>query len=145
MQVEEGRVFIGRFKAKTDLLEALTGLCKKEGIKLGVFSVIGAVTSAKLGYYKQDAREYTECASLDKKLEITSCTGNISLMKTDIFVHAHITLADHNGTAYGGHLMPGSTIFAAEYYIKELKGTTLKRTRDPETGLNLWQLKKGAI
>ena len=139
MQVKESRVFIGRFAAKADLLEELTGLCKRENIRLGVFSVIGAVTSAKLGYYKQDEKKYADCVSLDKKLEIASCTGNISLMNSEIFVHAHITLADHNGTAYGGHLMPGSTIFAAEYYIKELKGATLERTRDSETGLNLWK------
>ena len=139
MQVQEGRVFIGRLKGKADLLAELTELCKKENIKLGVFSVIGALTSAKLGYYKQDAKKYTECASLNKKLEITSCTGNISLLDSEIFVHAHITLADHDGTAYGGHLMPGSKIFAAEYYIKELTGTTLERTRDSETGLNLWK------
>ena len=140
MQVKEGRTFIGRFSAKSDLLAALTGLCKKEDIRLGVFSVIGALTSAKLGYYKQDAKKYVDCASLDKKLEIASCTGNISLLDSEIFVHAHITLADHNGTAYGGHLMPGSTIFAAEYYIKELKGTTLERAHDPETGLKLWKV-----
>jgi len=140
MQAEQGRVFIGRFKAKSDLLEALTGLCKKEDIKLGVFNVIGALTCAKLGYYKQDEQKYTECVSLDKKLEIASCIGNISLMNSGIFVHAHVTLADHTGTAYGGHLMPGSTVFAAEYCIRELKGAPLKRTHDPETGLNLWKL-----
>jgi len=109
-------------------------------IKLGVFSVIGALTGAKLGYYKQDEKKYTDCVSLDKKLEIASCTGNISLLNSEIFVHAHIVLADHSGKAYGGHLMPGSTIFAAEYYIQELKGTPLERTRDPETGLNLWKI-----
>jgi len=140
MQLQEGRVFIGRFGAKRDLLEELTGLCKKENIRLGVFSVIGAVTSAKLGYYKQDEKKYADCVSLDKKLEIASCTGNISLLDSEIFVHAHITLADHDGTAYGGHLMPGSKIFAAEYYVKELKGAVLERARDPETGLNLWEV-----
>ncbi|MFH1380688.1 MAG: PPC domain-containing DNA-binding protein [Candidatus Omnitrophota bacterium] len=140
MYVQENRIFLGRFRANKDLLEELTELCKKEGIKLGVFSVIGAVTCAKLGYYKQDEKKYAECVKLDKKLEITSCTGNISLLDSNIFVHAHITLADHNGAAYGGHLMPGSMIFAAEYYIKELKGATFERTRDSETGLNLWKL-----
>ena len=140
MQVEEGRVFIGRFKVKSDLLAGLTEFCKKENIRLGVFSVIGALTSARLGYYNQDAKKYADCVNLDKKLEITSCTGNISLMDSEIFVHAHITLADHSGAAYGGHLMPGATIFAAEYYIEELTGATLERTRDHETGLNLWEL-----
>ncbi|MCK4463199.1 MAG: DNA-binding protein [Candidatus Omnitrophica bacterium] len=139
MQVQEGRIFIGRFKAESDLLAELTNLCKKENIRLGVFNVIGALTCAKLGYYDQNAKKYTDCASLDKKLEITSCTGNISLLDSEIFVHAHITLADHEGTAYGGHLMPGSKIFAAEYYIKELTGATLERTHDSETGLNLWK------
>jgi len=139
MQVKKGRVFIGRFRAETGLLEALTDFCKKENIQLGVFSVIGALTRAKLGFYKQDEKKYAECVSLDKRLEITSCMGNISLLDSEIFVHAHITLADHNGAAYGGHLMSGSTIFAAEYYIKELKGATFKRMYDPETGLNLWK------
>ena len=138
MQANDGRTFIGRFKHKSDLLDELTSFCKKENIHLGVFSVIGALDSVKLGYYKQDAQEYTEAVSLDKKLEITSCIGNISLKDSEIFVHAHITLADHDGKCYGGHLMPGARIFAAEYYIKELKGGELTRKYDPETGLSLW-------
>jgi len=138
MQVGEGRRFVGRFKMKSDLLGALTEFCKNENIKLGVFSVIGALTGAKLGYYKQDEKKYVECVSLDKKLEIASCIGNVSLKETDIFIHAHVTLADHDGKCYGGHLMPGSCIFAAEYYIKELTGKELTRKHDPETGLSLW-------
>ena len=138
MQVKEGRIFMGRFKYRADLLGSLEEVCQKESIKLGVFNVIGALTSAKLGYYKQDTKKYVDCVSLDKKLEITSCIGNISLMDSKSFVHAHITLADHESACYGGHLMPGSSIFAAEYCIRELTGGELKRSFDPETGLNLW-------
>ena len=138
MRVNEGRIFIGRFKHNADLLEELTDFCRKENIRLGVFSVIGALHSVKLGYYKQDAQEYTEAVSLDKKLEITSCIGNISLKDSETFIHAHITLADHDGNCYGGHLMPGAAIFAAEYHIKELAGGELTRKHDPETGLSLW-------
>ena len=140
MQVKEDRIFIGRFNYKTDLLASIAELCEKENIRLGVFNVIGAITGAKLGYYKQAEKQYVDCVNLDnKKLEITSCMGNISLMDSKIFVHAHVTLSDHDGKCYGGHLMPGAAIFAAEYCIKELKGAELKRSRDPETGLNLWQ------
>ena len=138
MQLSEGRVFIGRLKTKSDLLLSLTEFCKKENIRLGVFSVIGAATRAKLGYYNQDTKKYIESVILNKKLEITACTGNISLKDSEIFVHAHITLADSEGRCRGGHLMPGCAIFAAEYYIKELTGKELSRKDDPETGLSLW-------
>ena len=138
MQVKEGRVFIGRLEHDTDLLGNLTSVCKENDVKLGVFSVIGAVKGAKLGFYNQQERKYEEKIDLKKKLEITSLSGNISMMDSEIFVHAHITLADREGNAYGGHLMPGSRVFAAEYYIKELTGTVLTRKNDPETGLSLW-------
>lgn len=138
MKVKEGRSFIGRFSHKADLLSAITEFCKQNKISLGTFSIIGALTNAKLGYYDQDKKQYTECISIDKKLEISSCVGNVSLKDSEIFVHAHITLADHNGNCYGGHLMPGACVFAAEYHIKELIGGELKRGQDPETGLSLW-------
>ncbi len=138
MQVNEKRTFIGRFSSNADLLSSLTGLCKEENIRLGVFTVIGALKCAKLGYYDQAAKRYVTNVELDKKLEITSCIGNISLMDSEIFVHAHITMADREGKCFGGHLMPGATIFAAEYHIKELIGAELSRKPDPDTGLSLW-------
>ncbi|MFH1783425.1 MAG: PPC domain-containing DNA-binding protein [bacterium] len=139
MQVKEGRVFIGRLDHEGDLLDSLTSVCKENNIKLGVFSVIGAVRGAKLGFYDQEQKKYEERINIKKKLEITSCNGNISLIDSDIFVHSHITLVDREGNCYGGHLMPGSRIFAAEYYIKELTGAVLARKNDPETGLSLWE------
>ena len=134
-----GRTFIGRFQCGDDLLGSLTELCKKENIRAGVFSLIGAVQNAKLGYYDQAEKKYTGCVELNEKLEVVSCTGNISLKDGEIFVHAHIGLADNQGKAYGGHLMPGTIIFAAEYYIQELTGVTLERVKDMVTGLPLWK------
>jgi len=138
VQVDPGRRFIGRLGFEADLLSNLIEFCKKENIQLGVFSVIGALTKARLGYYNQDAKQYVDCVVLDKKLEIASCIGNISLRDSKIFIHAHITLADHTGHTYAGHLMSGSSIFAAEYYIQELTGGELQRKPDTETGLSLW-------
>jgi len=138
MEAKKGRIFIGRFATKIDLLEDLTALCKKENIQLGVFSIIGALHCVKLGYYHQDEQKYTTALELEKKLEITSCTGNISLKDGEIFVHAHVSLSDHEGKCYGGHLMQGSVLFAGEYFIQELTGGKLERKLDQETGLSLW-------
>jgi len=138
MPIEEGRIFMGRFGFKEDLLLSILQFSKENEIKWGIFSIIGALTKAKMGYYDQTEKKYVECVNLDKKLEITTCNGNISMKDGEIFVHAHISLADHQGQCFGGHLMPGSIIFAAEYYIKELTGCSLERTFDPQTGLSLW-------
>ncbi|MBN1794097.1 MAG: DUF296 domain-containing protein [Candidatus Omnitrophica bacterium] len=143
MQVSQARMFIGRLPFKSDLLEALTGFCGLHRVTLGTFSVIGALSEVKLGYYLQDEKRYVECVHLEKKLEIASCTGNISLKDNEIFVHAHVTLADHTGVCYGGHLMSGARIFAAEYCITELAGGVLERVHDPGTGLHLWHDKGG--
>jgi uncharacterized protein len=140
MEVKEGRVFIGRLQYKEDLLRAISEFCVNEDISLGVFTIIGAVTSVSLGYYDQAAKKYIDCVSLEKKLEILSCTGNVSLKEGVSFVHAHITLADHQAQCYGGHLMPGAEIFAAEYFIKELTGTQLERQLDSQTGLSMWKV-----
>jgi len=137
-----GRVFIGRLEFGDDLLEKLTELCRSNAIKAGTVSAIGAVQNVKLGYYSQSEKKYTGCVEIDKKLEIASCAGNISLNdKNDIFVHLHIVLADHNAQTFGGHLMPGTKVFATEYCIEEITNIELKRSKDEVTGLPLWKNK----
>ncbi|MFH1369524.1 MAG: PPC domain-containing DNA-binding protein [Elusimicrobiota bacterium] len=134
-----GRTFIGRFEYGDDLLESLNGFCRKRKIKAGFFNLIGAVQNAKLGYYSQSEKKYTGCVEINKKLEIASCMGNVSIKEGEIFVHAHIVLADYTGKASGGHLMPGTKVFAAEYVIQELKNGKLVRVKDSVTGLPLWK------
>jgi predicted DNA-binding protein with PD1-like motif len=139
IEPKPSRTFIGRFECDDDLLQALTDFCKKENVRLGTFNVVGAVKNAKLGYYNQEQQEYAGCVAIDKKLEIASCLGNISLKDEEIMVHAHIVLADWQGKALGGHLMPGTKIFAAEFQIQEYTGAELHRARDEKTGLPLWK------
>jgi predicted DNA-binding protein with PD1-like motif len=134
-----GRTFIGRLAFNDDLLLTLTGFCKNKKIRTGAFSLIGAVQNANLGYYDQKKKRYSGCVALKQKLEIVSCTGNISMKDNEIFVHAHICLADSKGKAFGGHLMPGTRVFAAEFFLQELKGIELVRVKDTVTGLSLWQ------
>lgn len=138
IQPSLGRTFMGRLACGDDLLQALTDFCQKNNIKLGSFNLIGAVKSAKLGYYNQDEKKYVYCVELEKSLEIASCMGNISLKDGEIMVHAHVVFADLQGKTYGGHLMPGAKIFAAEYCIQEYTKAELKRSKDTETGLPLW-------
>jgi predicted DNA-binding protein with PD1-like motif len=133
------RTFLIRLPHGGDLLESINGICREKRIESGVISVIGAVKSAVVGYYHQEKKEY-QAISLERPLEIASCTGNISIKNDSTpIAHAHIVLSDEAGIAAGGHLMPGTEIFAAEAVINELEGQPLiRQQKDSLTGLPLW-------
>jgi len=137
-ELERTGTFMGRLKHGGDLLEELTAICREKQIELGRVSAIGAVSKATLAYYDQVGREYRP-VTIDRHLEITALLGNISLRDGEPIVHAHLTLADENGGAFGGHLSPGTIIFACEVVIDVFNGPKLERGHDEKTGLPLWK------
>lgn len=136
--VDHGRCLIGKLAHGSDLLGALTDICVHRDIRLGRVEALGAVKTARVGFYNQETREY-EFLSLDRPLEILKVVGNVSMREGSVMIHAHITLGDGDGNAYGGHLAPGTVVFACEYVIQELVGDTLERGFDQKTGLPLWR------
>jgi uncharacterized protein len=131
------RTFMGRLDHGADLLETLTKISLDENIQLGRIEAIGAVKKATLAYYEQDKQSYVSFV-LDRHLEILNLVGNISLKEGKPFVHAHVTLADEAGRSFGGHLMPGTPIFACEAIIQAFDGPQFIRQVEPVTGLPLW-------
>lgn len=132
-----GRVFAGRLAHGADVLAELTRIAAEQGVSAGRVEVIGAVKRARVGYYDQEKKQY-DFRSFDEPLEILAVAGNVSLKDGAPFVHAHITLSDEEGRAFGGHLAEGTIVFAAEFRIEELPGVTLNRVPDETTGLALW-------
>jgi uncharacterized protein len=130
---------ICRLQHGADLLEEITDICKKQDIRLGRIEAIGAVRKACVGFYDQDRHEY-EFISFDRPMEITALIGNVSIKDGFPFVHAHITLADSQGNAHGGHLASGTIVFACELIIEGLEGEILERGFDQQTGLALWTM-----
>jgi hypothetical protein len=129
---------MGRLAKGDDLLLALEKFCQQHNIKLGEVRALGAVTGARVGFYNQAERKYY-FLEFDQPLEILALVGNISLKDGKPMVHAHVTLADAAGRAFGGHLTAGTPVFACEFAICEyLADQALARQNDPETGLMLW-------
>ena len=120
-------------------LEEITDICRKGNIRLGRMEALGAVQKARLGFYNQQTHAY-QFIVIDQSLEITKLVGNVSLKDGLPFVHAHITLADMAGKAYGGHLAPGTVVFACEFLIESFDGPVLEREFDEGTGLPLWTM-----
>lgn len=134
------RVYITRLPFGGDLLEEITRFCMEKNVTLGKVQGIGAVQNARLGFYHQSKREY-QFFDLQQNLEITSLLGNISLKDGEPIVHAHVNLSDEIGKTYGGHLAPGTKLFACEVIIEAFEsdeGKLLNRGYDQETGLPLW-------
>ena len=138
-KTQQKQIFMGKLDYGSDLLEGLAAICQKEDIYLGRVEAIGAVQKARLAYYDQKEREYC-FFKIDKHLEIASLLGNISIRDGKPMVHAHSTLADKDGHAYGGHLAPGTIVFACEFVITAYDGPEFVRDYDEETGLPLWRI-----
>jgi uncharacterized protein len=134
-----GKAFLDRLPHDGDLLDAIKESFKKNNVKMGFFVAIGAVKYAKMAFYSQNDHKYYEF-SVDEPAEILNCTGNVSELDGDTFVHAHITLGLKDGTTKGGHLVEGTKIFACELFAIPLDGEHLTRTFDDITGLKLWKL-----
>jgi hypothetical protein len=132
------RTIIGQLPSGTDLLEGLTQLVQKENIRCGRIHGIGATTHAIIAYYDQNTKKYN---SMEFKggMEILNLTGNVSIRDGKPFVHVHILLSDPQGKVFGGHLMPGTKLWACEIFVDEFDGEELVRGQDEKTGLFLWK------
>ena len=133
------KCLMGRLEHGADLIEELTSVCVANGVTLGWVQALGALQKARLGYYNQGSREY-EFIEMDRHLEITNLVGNVSLRDGEPIIHAHVTLADDEARAFGGHLAPGTIVFACEFCIQMFDGPDLCRGFDDATGLPLWQM-----
>lgn len=131
------RTYIGRLLQGADLLESITKICKEENIKIGKITAIGAVKKAVIAFYDQVEKKYHNL-EINQEMEIVSCTGNVSVLNGQPFVHCHIALADNQGRCFGGHLMIGTEVFACELFIEEYEGEILERVYDEQSGLSLW-------
>ena len=137
-KVEMGRYFLALAEHNSDIIVFLTELAKKHKIMIAAFNAIGALKSAKLGFYDQEKHWFTETALLNPQ-EIACCVGNISIKEDEPFVHAHAVLVDQNGKIMAGHLLEGR-VFAAEIHLTELLGERIFRKNDTLTGLSLWDI-----
>ena len=131
-------IIMGRILKGESLLEKLQSIVEEKNINLGLIKGIGALQNLNFSYYIQNEKRYIT-KSINNPVEVLNLTGNISIKDGKPFIHCHITVADENGNAFGGHLDKKSKVFAFEYTIFVLDGEEKVRKFDGETGLSLWE------
>jgi len=129
-----------KFEKDELLLESLTQYAKDNNIKTAEISFIGAVQNVKVMYFNQIKKEYGK-HRFDGGHEVLNGLGNISVLDGEPFVHVHMTVADKNGNAYGGHLDEGTKIWLIEAVIKQptFFGKGIERHFDDELCLSVWK------
>ena len=133
-----GRVIIARLEPGEDIIKSIESIVAENKLQSGHLSLIGAVSKVHLGYFDLHKKVYRDF-TIDEDLEIVSCVGNISHLKDDYVVHAHVVASDVNGKCYAGHLMEGCEVSVTiEIVITEFP--KMSRARDEATGLNLLDL-----
>ena len=133
-----GRRVVARLPHGGDLLEEIAAVADAHGMRAAELRAIGALQTARLAFYDQVSHEYGEFA-VDAPVELVGLLGNVSRRDGATAVHAHATLAGHDGSCVGGHVAPGCVIFACELVLQELVGEPLERELDEVTGLPLWR------
>jgi len=120
-----------RLKPGTDLKKELQEIIESEKIQGGVLlSCVGSLEKAvlRLAGAHPDKEPMKE---IEGPLEIVSATGTLS----QDGMHIHLSVADKNGSMYGGHLKEGCVVgTTAEVVIGESESNTFHRRPDEETG-----------
>ena len=122
------------------MMSTLTRFCAENDILSAQLSGIGAVKSIEIGAYDTEKKEYVRHVLLDV-WELVSCQGNVVLKDGLPFIHAHVTLSDHDLNTKGGHLFEATVAAVGEFFLRREDSTAL-RELNPDVGLPCMCLEK---
>lgn len=132
--------YVVRMDPKEEILETLTKICEKENILCAKVEAIGALSEFTVGVYKVDEKKYYS-NHYEMPTEITALIGTITEMDNKPYIHLHLTAADEEGKAYGGHLNKAVISATCEMVITLMDGH-VGRKKNEEIGLNFFEFDK---
>ena len=122
------------------VVDELTKFCKEQNILNGYITGIGAVNNIGLGAYDSKKGEYIK-KTFKNAHELITYQGNIMLLDNEPFIHAHVTIGNHDMEIFGGHLFSANIAVVGEFIINKVDGNS-KRTFNDKIGLATWDLTK---
>ncbi len=121
-----------------DPVDAVSRAVRSAGIHAAQVTGIGALRSARLGYFDRDERNYQQIP-VDEQVEVLAMVGDIAAKYGEPVLHAHVVLGRRDGSTVGGHLMSGEVWPTLEVIVTEVAPALAKKV-DPDTGLALISL-----
>lgn len=124
-----GRLYCVRLVDGEELRESLDRIAKEEKIEAGaIVSGIGGFRQSRIRVpVVGDGRKYIDPGTV----EVTALQGTVSRHGC----HLHVTVADQEGRAWGGHVSRGCVVrLTFEVVIVSLSDVIFKRELDETTG-----------
>lgn len=135
-----GNTLIVRLDPGEEIVAAIKEVCVKKNITLASVSAIGAVKEFSAGVYSLESQTYFQ-TDFAGEYEILSLSGTVSTMDGNYYSHFHISAADRNGVAVGGHLNSATVSATCEVVVNVIEGR-VDRSKNAQTGLNVFDFEK---
>ena len=132
------RTYAVVFESGDEAAGGLQRFATATGVAASHFTGVGGFSSATLGYFDVEAREYLEIP-IEEQVEVLALVGDITLDGAERKVHAHVVVGKRDGTAMGGHLLKAQVRPTLEVIAVEAP-EALQRHHDPASGLALISL-----
>ena len=138
-QREELIRLVVRLDPGDEIVGCLRALQERERFAFAQVSGLAAVNEAEIGVFdltKKIFRGNTFAGTY----EVSNLTANLTMMDGKPYVHAHMTIGDEAGHAYGGHLVRAVVSATGELFVlgwRSTSGEEIGRRYDGEIGLNL--------
>jgi predicted DNA-binding protein with PD1-like motif len=130
--------YVLRLDPGEEISASLTAFARREGLRGGLISGLGAVGETELGFFVHSTSSYIR-RTLSGEHEILALTGNFSELDGEPFAHCHIIVAGDDFAAVGGHLFRAVVTVTCEVQIVVAEAV-IRRVRRPEQGFNPLEL-----
>jgi predicted DNA-binding protein with PD1-like motif len=127
------------FAKGDEILSGLTEFAEREKLTAGYFTAIGALQSARFGWFDRTRKAYRHIP-INEQVELVSLIGDLGLVNGAPQIHAHGAVAFSDGQMRGGHLLEAVAWPTLEVFFTTCP-TTLIKEHDDETNLSLFDLK----
>ena len=135
-QFEDNPAYVLVIQRGRELMSALKEHAQEHELtQAWLTSGLGGASSATISWYDLEAREYRD-KTFDEMLEISSLSGNLSIVDGEPFWHIHGTMAGRDYAAIAGHIKFLTVGLTCELLITPIE-IPMTRKYDDETGLKL--------
>lgn len=119
-----------------ELVATLTAYTRERGLtQAWLASGLGGASSMTIAWYDLETKSYVD-KTYDEAMEISSLSGNLSMVDGEPFWHIHGTFAGRDYSAVAGHVQSLTVGLTCELLITPLE-SPMSRTLDEDTGLKL--------